>query len=523
MKNVTPYSLDDEAVRSDAAVSVISSIGLTAVIVWADLLGHGFGFAPSSSIIQQLGNARLFFLVGFTLCAIGSVLLARAPQRKTQVLTKAAPTAAFLGTGLYGFAYLQTALPSEIIALLGLVCCGAGYYATTLLIYCELAKTKRLVMAIGALSASLILKTIVGSELSTALTSSAQVVFASILPWVSFACLEALKRFGTSRYLEAYRSRPLLTKKGMYDLVFLLVAVSLILAALRGTSHLGLWGSNHLGSPVSTPAGYLTVALALTACAYLTLLRNSNNQMLVRYQPAFLVLAGGFLIYVLQNEYVFARIADPVFDWLYLTVELFGHLLSGTMIITAIRSASAPAWLFQGISDSAFGLVAVPWLLLVQEAHVDIRILMAVAIFLVMVAAIRPMSTRPMEIERSLSLPSREGAAELQGDRSTSASEPTERNEPSIEQRVSETLTKYHLEIAKRHNLSSRESEVFLLLAQGRSRPYICEVFCLSDGTVKTHITHIYRKFDVHNRQAFIDQVQKEIAELDMRNGHQSA
>lgn len=77
--------------------------------------------------------------------------------------------------------YLQTALPSEIIALLGLVCCGAGYYATTLLIYCELAKTKRLVMAIGALSASLILKTIVGSELSTALTSSAQVVFASIL------------------------------------------------------------------------------------------------------------------------------------------------------------------------------------------------------------------------------------------------------------------------------------------------------------------------------------------------------
>lgn len=68
-------------------------------------------------------------------------------------------------------------------------------------------------MAIGALSASLILKTIVGSELSTALTSSAQVVLASILPWVSFACLEALKRFGTSRYLEAYRSRPLLTKK----------------------------------------------------------------------------------------------------------------------------------------------------------------------------------------------------------------------------------------------------------------------------------------------------------------------
>ena len=210
------------------------------------LLGHGFGFAPSSSIIQQLGNARLSFSRIHPL-RHRIRAFSESSTRKTQVLTKAAPTAAFLGTGLYGFAYLQTALPSEIIALLGLVCCGAGYYATTLLVYCELAKTKRLVMAIGALSASLILKTIVGSELSTALTSSAQVVFASILPWVSFACLEALKRFGTSRYLEAYRSRPLLTKKGMYDLVFLLVAVSLILAALRGTSHLGLWGSNHFG------------------------------------------------------------------------------------------------------------------------------------------------------------------------------------------------------------------------------------------------------------------------------------
>ena len=263
-------------------------------------LGHGFGFAPSSSIIQQLGNARLFFLVGFTLCAIGSVLLARAPQRKTQVLTKAAPTAAFLGTGLYGFAYLQTALPSEIIALLGLVCCGAGYYATTFAHILRTRKTKRLVMAIGALSASLILKTIVGSELSTALTSSAQVF------WLRF-CLGLLRVPGGAqalRHIALSRSiplSPLLTKKGMYDLVFLLVAVSLILAALRGTSHLGLWGSNHLGSPVSTPAGYLTVALALTACAYLTLLRNSNNQMLVRYQPAFLVLAGGFLIYVLSE------------------------------------------------------------------------------------------------------------------------------------------------------------------------------------------------------------------------------
>ncbi|WP_449138629.1 response regulator transcription factor [Slackia sp.] len=66
--------------------------------------------------------------------------------------------------------------------------------------------------------------------------------------------------------------------------------------------------------------------------------------------------------------------------------------------------------------------------------------------------------------------------------------------------------------IAKSHSLSARETDVFMLLAQGRSRPYICEALYLSDGTVKTHISHIYRKFDVHGRQELLDAVQNELA-----------
>ena len=61
------------------------------------------------------------------------------------------------------------------------------------------------------------------------------------------------------------------------------------------------------------------------------------------------------------------------------------------------------------------------------------------------------------------------------------------------------------LEIARRYRLSPRETEVFTLLAQGRTRSFIQEELVLSDGTVKTHVTHIYAKLGVHDRQEMMD------------------
>ncbi|MDR2106838.1 MAG: LuxR C-terminal-related transcriptional regulator [Coriobacteriales bacterium] len=66
--------------------------------------------------------------------------------------------------------------------------------------------------------------------------------------------------------------------------------------------------------------------------------------------------------------------------------------------------------------------------------------------------------------------------------------------------------------LARSNSLSPRETEVFLLLAQGRNRPYIQRELFLSDGTVKTHISRIYHKLGVTNRQELITMVQKEQA-----------
>lgn len=63
--------------------------------------------------------------------------------------------------------------------------------------------------------------------------------------------------------------------------------------------------------------------------------------------------------------------------------------------------------------------------------------------------------------------------------------------------------------IARQSELSKRESEVFKLLARGRSAGYIADALYISPSTVKTHCFRIYRKLDIHSQQELIDMVEK--------------
>ncbi|MEG0504310.1 MAG: LuxR C-terminal-related transcriptional regulator [Raoultibacter sp.] len=58
------------------------------------------------------------------------------------------------------------------------------------------------------------------------------------------------------------------------------------------------------------------------------------------------------------------------------------------------------------------------------------------------------------------------------------------------------------------HGLTARENEIFNLLAQGRNARFIQEKLVVSYNTVKTHVSHIYAKLDVHTHQELIDLVE---------------
>lgn len=59
--------------------------------------------------------------------------------------------------------------------------------------------------------------------------------------------------------------------------------------------------------------------------------------------------------------------------------------------------------------------------------------------------------------------------------------------------------------IAERYKLSPRESEVLPLLLEGRTISRMMETLFISQGTVSTHIRHIYQKTGSANRQELID------------------
>ena len=64
--------------------------------------------------------------------------------------------------------------------------------------------------------------------------------------------------------------------------------------------------------------------------------------------------------------------------------------------------------------------------------------------------------------------------------------------------------------VAEQFGLTARETEVFELLARGRTSLIIQEKLVLSHNTVKTHVRHIYAKLDIHSQQELISIVERE-------------
>ena len=57
--------------------------------------------------------------------------------------------------------------------------------------------------------------------------------------------------------------------------------------------------------------------------------------------------------------------------------------------------------------------------------------------------------------------------------------------------------------------LTSREREVFLILAQGRGRQFVQRELVISDNTAKVHIRNVYKKLGVHSMQELAQAIRK--------------
>lgn len=80
-----------------------------------------------------------------------------------------------------------------------------------------------------------------------------------------------------------------------------------------------------------------------------------------------------------------------------------------------------------------------------------------------------------------------------------------ERSFSKAPQAPSFSATCHHM--AQEAGLTQREAEVFVLLASGRTAPYIANELGIATSTVNFHVRHVYEKFAVNTKQDLIDLV----------------
>lgn len=72
----------------------------------------------------------------------------------------------------------------------------------------------------------------------------------------------------------------------------------------------------------------------------------------------------------------------------------------------------------------------------------------------------------------------------------------------------------YYEMLAANHDLTERETEVFMLLVQGNNLPAIEHALHISRSTSKAHARHIYTKFGVGTKQELIEAVAQGVGKL---------
>jgi DNA-binding CsgD family transcriptional regulator/uncharacterized membrane protein YgcG len=533
---------------------VLSACGLAALSLWTDMIGHASALLASADAVAPFANARSFYLIGLSL---GAAPLVIAPRRLQKLAASIAIQLTFglLASGLtlsYGLAAELNLLPVDRLVILSLAGIGLGFAWFSSQLLCLLSQAQRYRPVLLGIAAGLLLKTALSPLVENSLPISAQSACAMLLPLVATVMLllsrrcfaqHGLRRRGQGDSQHSWdglwggdvRQKPSTTEDRM--LLILLVATALLRAVIRLMSAMGFWGSGYDGNILLGPLDLVLIALLLLATLWATTLRHRPGTVLIaRFLPGFLVVLAGLILLDPQVTGLIGLAPRPTY-LLNIFVELFTHLFFWGIIVFGMRSLTMPALRVAGIVILAYALTSFASSLAFNRPDASYRLL-AVALlyaFIVVLMLVFTMSHKAGAATGSLAdspdsggglagggnsggrgSGGRGGSVSLAGgvgnDGGGGGGQADATAGMASEDRIGAMPTGTDIarltDLAKRSGLSPRETEVFILLARGRNRPFIQQRLYLADGTVKTHISRIYQKLGVADRQALITLVQ---------------
>ena len=467
-------------------------VGLVCLDMWPDMLGHCAGLAATNDYLAAFGlNARFFWSGGLALAAFAIAAAPALTKRLDKPLAVIVPLAGIASTLSYAFAG-DGLFPASAAAAVFAAVCAAGYAWFEVRLISLVARLPQFSLIVLVLVASRVLKMLCVT-VTGVLPEPAQVVATISAPLLTGAAVLA-----AAAMADRAAAGPALLR-GMADLPFarssvlsdtrtayvFLVACAVLSAVARSVSVLGYWGSeNIIGADYV--AFVLPVGIALAVAVYVAFFRLREAALLSHLLVLFLmVLAGLFL----QDSSFVALLGLPsvVGAQASIATELFSQFLFWVAMIAAMRMGGVSPYRAVGVGEGCMSAAALVLGVAFFGRTGYAGALAAAATYGALVVAWFLMRRTQQLAE----------ASRVEGPAAASDGEGSE-----------DPLAVACEALAAERALSPREAEVLVLLAQGRSRTFIQSELFLSDGTVKTHIRHIYQKLDVHSKQELISLVQ---------------
>lgn len=472
-----------ERVHGAAGIKII--IGSAFFWAWLDALFMSAFFVhpEAEGFMAELAAVAVF---GLSLPWLVLALLK--PAACNSLLGQKRVPLAFAALGAVGsLLFLLAGLRLNWIALAaGGVCAGAFMAAFQLAwgaAYCHDGERSATPYVAGGFACAIIIDTPL-----LFMIPEAAAVFSALLPLVSGAFFVAL-----APELRTYRrTTPLdpLPKRGLRSRLkvhlgtsmMLLCAVALVMTGFGYLQHLVSFSP--VASDGSANGILVQVARGITALLVFAIVVVGKRRASTVYRVGLLAMIAGFMMMAFLFGTDLFWVSGAIIISGYTILDLLIWVAFSQIAYAQSRDPLKTIALMRLLAVLCYVVGALVGILLVgndEIMHGNVAAETTVVGYLVVIATVLLLSSEDMWM-----LFGRTRPGELSGD-----------DRASQEARIDAWFD--------RIGLTTREREIGVLLAYGRTQPWIAERLSISENTVGTHVRHIYQKAGVHGRQEFID------------------
>jgi DNA-binding CsgD family transcriptional regulator len=460
---------------------------MTLCLIWYQVVGYSGSFTVQTDVMTALQPERFCFMAaqffGAALCVgAGSFL-----ERNQRALAPVISFSLLVGVLLFALSAHQTLLPQQLLASIGSTIMGICF-AWVFISYMRLFKSNASLWEYAVLQVAAQATMVLCLDVLLRFASFAtQAVFIVITTIVLVIMLQIVRRaLGNGRVQPKDDSLhqaviELKRSKSQQSQVVALISISIATVILRATGVGGIWGNvRSVGATREfwqTLLMVLVFALIASAIYYAFIRMRGWRQI----HAPFLILIAAFLLIVALEPVLGDGVGGRwamAFDCFKIAVELFSQTLYLLTIIMCMRTLPYSSGRVVGLALAIPSFLSLTWILLFERYTPAFSLLVLAGSYVLMLF---------------VSISGRRSVKQV--------------DDAAVEKRegiYADVISAAEI-VAVEGELTTRETEVLTLLAQGRSLPYIQKQMNISESTVRTHVKHIYSKLGIHSRQELLD------------------